>query len=274
MRQALQTQVALDLGGNFLRREQAQPGSRQFDAQRQALHQAADAGDRRRLLLVSWGRPPVGALAGSNFVEQQHRAVAFRRRGRLPLVRPIRREAQARKRQPALAGQVEPLARGDQQCDSWGARLDRLQLCSRRQQVLEIIQHQQHFLIAQIIQELRQGVLAPVKSETDGIGDSRRQKLGGSHARQGDKERSMPPQPGLLDACLDGQAGLADATWAGEGEQMAAWIIQRRLHLGQFNLAPDQRRGRHRKSGRLQVGDSGRFRLQAASAEQLAVQVT
>jgi hypothetical protein len=122
-----------------LRRQQLDPRRRQLDRQRQPVQPRAQLGHRRRAGVgdreVRAGRP--GALD-----EQRHRLVL---RQRLEVRQALGvRQLQRRDRELVLAGEVERRATGHQQLHG---RAVRQQLGRQRrggQDLLEVVQYQQH----------------------------------------------------------------------------------------------------------------------------------
>lgn len=225
------------------RGQHAQPRSRQFERQRQAVEAATEGRD-------------VGGVAGRDRergVARRHapHEEGDRRRARDGVRRGIvRREGERGHRVRPLAAQPERRPACHQHGQLRAGVQQRRERPRRRQEVLEIIEAEEERPPAQ---RPAQAPLAHPQRPRD-----RRQELGrvgeGGQRHERDAVRVVRGQRGG-----DGQreAGLADAARPGDGQQPRSPPAYRRDERGDIVRAPDQRRGGARQRRDEQGGARG-----------------
>ena len=269
-----QRQAALQAGQERRRRQEPAPGGGQLDRQRQAVEPPADRFHRRRVRLVQResGAHRLGALG-----EQAHGVGAERvvlvlegwsRRDGALRVGPGR-YPQRRHLEGVLCGEPQHRPAGDQHGEARAGRQQVRQRQRGRQHVLEVVQHQQQALGAEEVSQQRQG--RPIA----GAGEAQRRRQGGEHQRriferrQGDEDRAVAEGGEQARRRPEGQAGLAHAARAGEGEQAHAPARQPVADRRHLPLPADEgrRRDRQRPDRRARPGTgAGGQRPRAAAA--------
>ena len=171
-----------------------------------------------------------------------------------------RRHIQPFERDEPLVEQVEPRARGHQQLEARrrGQHLQEQVYAVR--QVLEVVQDQEHLLVAQEIQQPRlcwESVLRRCIERTqDGVGD----ELGVGDGGQGDEVHAVGKMLPLAGDGLERQPGLAHAAGSDHGEQPAGRVRQARGDVRELGLPAEEGRVRERQAGtRRRVGQTRRL---------------
>jgi len=93
----------------------------------------------------------------------------------------------------------------------------------------------------QVLEELRPGLAALVEGEADGLGHGGDDGLGRADAGEADLEDAVLVVGEAFGGGLEGQAGLADAAGADEGQEAAGGVMQAVADEGKVGLAPDKR---------------------------------
>ncbi len=217
-----------DLG----RSEHLGPGRGQEEGQRHAARQAADAG---HVLLLA-GQDKAGAGPPRRGQEQVHGVV-------LPLcdlVGLLFGAGQAADGEEMLTLQAQPGAGGDQDRHARGGLEDVDHDVDTVEEVLVVVDEEQHPLPAQVMEELLPGLAALVEGEADGLGHGGDDGLGRAGAGEADLEDAVLVVGKAGGGRLEGQAGLADAALADEGQEAAGGVAQTVADEGQLGFAPDK----------------------------------
>jgi len=229
-------QPAFNLRRDLVARQNRRPGRRQLDPQRHPLHHAADGGRRSFLLIQQHEADPRLASA---LHKKLHRRVRLR----------LRAITRGRHGQPLndkhpFALQIQPLARGDEQLHPGRARQDLGQQADavRLQQMLNVIQHEQHLPVAQMLDQLIVRVSLALKRQPQAAGNGRNKKGRRRKRRQRHKADAIRKAAPVHRRRLDRQTRLADAPCADQREQPAQRVVQQPAQCCQFRLSPQQRR--------------------------------
>jgi hypothetical protein len=110
--------------------------------------------------------------------------------------------------------------------------------------VLQVIQHQQQILLAQVTQDLLLRVLATLERIIKGVCQSGQQKLDRTDWRQRYKIDPVGKGTDLPLCCLQRQAGLANAAGADQGQQSPVWVCQQLGQIFQFLFPTNKGSGR------------------------------
>ena len=247
-RAAQHIQTVLNLILQFAQRQRARPARGQFDSQRHPLQQPADGGDSG-CIFVSQSRCRIRNVVGTqpaHAVEKQQRGiVGFQvwhriRVGRRQARRRSRRRGQSLQRRQPLLPHVEPLARGHQQLEvRRGAQQLRQQVDSV-EQMLQIVQHQQHLLRAQKIAQTATWISRAQFGRVQAARDGGRQQTGRFHRRQVYEMDAVAEVGCLRRGRLDRQPRFAGAARPYDCEQTAIRVRQARGHLIHLPSPPDE----------------------------------
>ncbi len=221
-----------------LGREDLQPGGRQLDREGQAVEPGADGGDRSRVLRRHGERRAHLARA---IDEERHAldAAELLRRERGVRIR----HGEGRQRVFVLAREVQdlPAGRQDRQLaaghEQAGQERD-------RQQLLEVVQHEQHLPLAGVVDDARFEGFAGDGEQPELAGDNDGHAL--AVPQRGERDDMHAVREVVANGLGGhlGEAGLADAGRAGQGEQAHAGVAQERGHGRDMLLTPDER-GEH-----------------------------
>ena len=158
-----------------------------------------------------------------------------------------------------LTRQVQWLPARRKKLDARGRRDDRGELGRDGDNLLEIIDDDQHRLFS----EIRSQRLAGGCANADGLRDRRRNQRRIGDARKADEERAMRKRIGRFGRNLQGQPRLAASARTRQRQQASARFGERRRNGVHFALASDERsrlRGKTRRAlaCRSQRGEVGR----------------
>ena len=243
-----------------LRTEDACPCGSELDRQWQAVQAGHDLGDRRHGFV---GDREVRAHRHRPLDEQLHRLVARKRlearqAGRI-------RDAQWWDGKLALALEVQDGAAGDEHVEL-RSRAEQLGDERRRTgHLLEVVEHQQHGLVTQVILERLQQRAVRRLADPQGGSDGRRHQALVGDGSQLDEEDAIGVLTQAFGGHLQRQSGLAGATRAGERDQ--AGRVDQLAHRGDLRVPAHEARqlqrqvvgmgvqGADRREVPLQAGD-------------------
>jgi hypothetical protein len=112
--------------------------------------------------------------------------------------------------------------------------------------LLEIVEYQEQLARAEPGSDFRLQIGGD-GLQTQTLGKRHCHDLGGFHRGQRDKTDTISKTAGLAGGCFDGQARLADAAGAEQGQQSTVRVGEQRLDLRQVCAAPDEGRGLSRE---------------------------
>ena len=229
-----QPEAVVQPRGNLFHHEHAHPRRRQLDRQRNAIEPRADLGERRGIRVRDRKR---GLHRARPFREQLHCFILDELVQRWQLTRVGRRQrGHAEKR---LAGNPERLAAAGQNAQLRVGMQQRVgQLGACVDQVLAIIQYQQHILIAQVRGERGEQRPAGLLTHTQHGGDCLRNERRIGQWRQLDQPDSIREPRVHRRRQLQRQAGLAGAAWPSERQQ--AGVSKRGGNRRQLVCAADE----------------------------------
>jgi hypothetical protein len=236
------------LGQSFHHRRRWQdvtPRRGQLNGQRQAVEPHAELSNRARVLVaelesgVAFPRPRD---------EERNRLMADH--VRYPHLGCQPRRCQRRHRHHLFAPNPEGLAAGDEEPrvssnPPHGARLEQVtDDRSRREQVLEIVEHEHHRVCRQTRRQTRLEAIGQRRRcslpHTDGGGDGGQREQRVSDGCKVDKDDFGGGARGEAPRRLDGEPGLADTRWSGQCQQSVAGVMQRLEDCGQLRFASDE----------------------------------
>jgi hypothetical protein len=170
-----------------------------------------------------------------------------------------------------LAPQRQHHAGGDQHLQLGSRGEELLQQRCRLRHLLEVVDHQQELLVAQaLLHRLQDGASARL-GDGKGPGHRRGDQGGIGHRRQVREEGAILERGEELGRDLEGQAGLAGATRAGQGEQPG--LLQQRPDLGDLLLPADEGGELHREVAGPGVQRPRRREVGREALDQQLVQV-
>jgi hypothetical protein len=114
----------------------------------------------------------------------------------------------------------------------------------RLHDLLEVVQHQQELLLAEVALELHYDLLVPRHLYPEGGCDPCSHELRRAERSEIDEPHAVGKFVKQLSRDLERQAGLADATRTGQGHQAHRGLAQLLPDCCDLLLAPDQGRGR------------------------------
>src|SRR5262249_1130984 len=122
-------------------------------------------------------------------------------------------------------------------------------LVGAAQHVFDVVEHEQQLLLTQVVDDLLAGrtyvLLAGVERKVQRSGERGHNLLRRPERRQRDEvhpsRRAFGREQRL--GQRDGEAGLAYAAGAGDGDQPGVWLVQPPCQVGQLARATDERRG-------------------------------
>jgi hypothetical protein len=171
---------------------------------------------------------------------------------------------------------VQRLAAGGEDRDVRALPQQRLrQARARAEEVLAVVEHEQHLALGEVARERRLGRVARVEVDAQRVGRGLADQAGVADARQFDRPR--PVGVALRAACgqLEGEARLAAAPRAGERDKAAA--VEQVVELVELAEAPDEARRLPRQVVSVAARRTRRFRGCGGSGrafcEELAVEL-
>jgi hypothetical protein len=173
--------------------------------------------------------------------EQLHRRILGERLHRQPLFRV--RQGQRRHRELLLAPQPQHRPARDQHLEARGSRQQLGHDRGSLQDLLEVVQHQQELLLIQVALQVLQRWGAPRLLQAQGVGDR-----GGDQTRIGEgsqihEEHAFRELLHHVGSELEGEAGLAGAAGAREGEEAHLLPVEQPSGGSQLVFAADEGRG-------------------------------
>ena len=247
-----QLERAFEAGEHCTRRHQPDSSGRELDRQRQAVEPRADLGDRR----------PVACIEGEARLGRPDPLdkELLRRRQRLVGVRIVHLHGERRDGQLALAIEAQRRAAGDHGAQ---ARCRRQQVGDQRrgvEHVLEVVEHEEHLAIGEVVAEDRRVAAAGLLAQGEGAGDGGGDEVGFPRGGQEHREGAIGLIRQQVRRKAHREARLARASGSGEGEQPGPVLGQDRPGGGQLALAADQlgrlgRQIRRARADRAQRGE-------------------
>ena len=153
-------------------------------------------------------------------------------------------------RELPFRGEVQPLAARHEQPDP-RAGAERLgEVEARREHLLAVVDDEQHLLVDQRVDHPRGDAAAGCVRQPQRARDLAEDKAGVLHGSQVDEDDAVGEPRRRLGGHGEGEAGLADAGWAGEGEQPRVGIGERRHERREFRVPTDQGERRARQATR------------------------
>jgi len=121
---------------------------------------------------------------------------------------------------------------------------------SRRQKLLEVVEHEQHALAAQVL-GYRRGELAVTLLHTERLGDRRNEQLVARDRSKVDEERTVGKLRLERRGNGERQSRFARSARAGQGREAHVFLAEEPRDRRHFEVAPDQRgeRDRERRLG-------------------------
>lgn len=238
MRGDEEVKAGRDLRGDLFAGHGAQPACGEFERQRHPFDHPADGGDGGGVFC----KGEVGLHLFSPLDEQLDGAEPGRRLGGS-------RDGEGKtvQRERPFFVEVEAFARGDQQLDGRRCLKDFSEEGSTVEEVFEVIQQQQDMFVAQEADDLYLNGFGGHERQIKRGGGGGGNLIGQGDRRKRDEVDAMREVGQLVRGSLNSKAGFADATRAGEGEQAAGRVSQKRSDLGEFVAAPDEGRGLKRE---------------------------
>ncbi len=235
-RRGEQIQALAEASQDRVRREQLDAGRGELDGEWQAVEATADVEDGRG---IGVGQPEVGSDGHRALHEQRHALRARQRFGRDP--------ARAQVGQPERRDRVFLLARDVQDSpaadDDLRARADAQDVSHERRRgnhLLEVVEDEQHGVLADEIQEpLERRALAGFQ-EADRGDDGRGDELRLGHRIERDEEHAIGELLGDLGGDLEAESGLAGA--AGSGQRQESRSFEEGPGGLDLAIAPDEAR--------------------------------
>ncbi len=222
-------------------REQAQPGCRQFDRQRQTIQTGADLGNRGGIPRVQ-GKGGVGGLSAHG--EERDRLVANNVRQRLV---PGFRQRQRRYRGILLTRHPEHCPAGHE-CLQARARAQEVGDVWRGfDDLLEIVEDEEQVFRPQRGGELFRRRPVGEFAQAQGVGDRRDDEVGIADRREGDKHGAVGEYYFQLGSGLDGEARLADAAGTGQRDEPDLGATQEIANGNDLLFPANERRERERQ---------------------------
>jgi hypothetical protein len=232
--------------------EHPRPWRSQLDRQRQAIQAMANAGDGG------------GALAGQGegcICRPRARDEERHRRDRLQLPDVGNaghiRQRQRRNGDRPLTAHVQPLPASDEHVQLWKRCQQFGDQQSGGDEVLEVVEHvQQRLAVQRLAPALAQWPLTHVL-DANGAGHDRADQLDVPHRRQrnkGDARGEVGNEPG---GDVEGQARLADASGAAQGDETHVWAAEESADRLDFASASDQGGQRNRQRSRQELTTTG-----------------
>ena len=139
--------------------------------------------------------------------------------------------------------QVETLAGGDQDLHLGRGLQDFIEQPGARQQVFEVVHHQQQALVLQEIEHLLARVPVTLEVQSHGCRQGWQDSIRVCDRRQGHEEGAVRAGGQALPGGFQGQAGFAHPAHAQDGHQARLGIVQQARKFGQFGLAAYERSG-------------------------------
>ena len=241
-----QVEVAVDLGSDFGWRQGAHPAGRKLDRQRHAIQLPADPRHRRAVLTGQRKRCHVALCPldkqahGVGFIDTGA-VVGFGHRQPAQLHHPFVVQPQPF----ARCHQQPQLGRAIQQVQQQGSELFAILL---RQQVLGVVEHQQHCAPIQRFDHLICHWPRTMQGNAKRVGNCQRHVFGLADRGQANKRHAIAVGRvvgGKGRAHLQGQAGLADPARAKQRHQAVAVCAEVR-HQGVVFACPPDQLGRRR----------------------------
>ena len=228
-----QLEAVLQAAVDLRHRHRAQPRRGQFERQRDAFQACHQFGHRRGLGL---GELEVGPLLLRALDEQAHRGRARERRHAVG----SRGHGQRQDRVAVLAGHAQRhAARGDDRHPRCGLEDGVDQRRRRLEQVLAVVDHQQHALVFQLLRHRLQQRPARLFAHAQHLRGLGRHERAVAQRREVDEPDAVGKLAGHLGRHLQAQPRLAQPAHAQQGDQ--ARRPQRRLQLVEFTVTAQER---------------------------------
>ncbi len=230
------------------RGEDVQPRRRQLEGEGETVQATADAGHGGDVLRRAQG-------VDTRFVPPLHEQVdrgvgesgdAIEDRIRL-------RDGQGRDRDDVLAAQPQPGAAGDQRLEAGAGAQQIGQVCARGENLLEVVQDQQHLAVAQRGLQGRQRWLTARVAQAECGGDGGHDQIGIGDGRQ--PHQAHPVGERIRHRRADGQGEARLANTAGTGQRHQAYGVapQQVPHGRDVTVPADEgREWRWQRCGRRQ----------------------
>ena len=229
-----------------LRAQEAKAGRRELDRQRQAVEPCRDLGDGRGVLV---GDLEVRAGRDGSLDEQADRGVLRQRGNPQPLVNAGQLEGWHRKLLLATDPQDGP--GGDDDLERLGPAEQLGNRGRGRQQLLEVVEHEQRPAGAQRLDEALERRPSAGKRHPDRLRDGRRQQHRLRYRRERHEVHPVGKSVRDVGRELQGHPGLAGSARAGQRQQPRP--IQQADRLRDDRLAPDEARDLHGQVVRRRV---------------------
>jgi hypothetical protein len=231
-------------GQQRARRQQANPRRRQLDGQRQPVEAGADGGHGRR---VGLGEAEIRARRPGAFGEQADRLISCqllrqRQAGGI-------RKRERRHREGLLAVEVEDGPARDEHREVGRGGEQVADQRGGRQHLLEVVEDQQQGPPAKVpLHALGHRPVARL-AHAEGLRDRRGDEVGVADRSEGDEGDTGDEVRGEGLGHPQGQARLADAAGAGQGQEADAVVTEQGADRGGLAFPPDQRRQRNGEVG-------------------------
>ena len=156
--------------------------------------------------------------------------------------------------------QVQPYPGRDDQLDPRRLLQDIGQHGCRLDNLLKVVQHQQHGLFAEQVEQLRFRLCPALENQPQGVGDCRNEQICRLDGRELHQVHTVGKGAQDLIRYVQRQACLADPAGAGQRDQPARRLVQEQsLELGDLGQAVDKGRARRGQGAPLDDGQRGRF---------------
>jgi len=160
-----EVQAALDFSRYLLAAQEGRPGRGQLNTQRHPIHHSADLSRRGQFVSL---QDDLRAGAAGALVEETDGIVVV---GAVELVG--WGDGQALGDEDVFALQVEPLPGGGQELDAWCVRQHLAEQAGAGQQMLQVVQHQQHLHAGQMAEQLQPQLCLAAQCQAHGLSDGR-----------------------------------------------------------------------------------------------------
>ena len=146
----------------------------------------------------------------------------------------------------ALGGQPQRRAARGQDPHAWGRGEEVADEGCSGEDLLEVVQHEQHPPLAQMLDHAL-GQVPLALAHVERLGDRRHQELRARDRREADEQRTVAELGLELVRDRQPDSRLARASRAGEGDEPRALVAEQRADCRELEPAADERRGGHRQ---------------------------
>ena len=224
---------------DLARREQLRARRGQLDCERQSVELPADASNlgcagrvelELRVDRLRAGREEAHYIGLDERLERKVGAGDLERRNRVLALGGQPQRRAARGQDPDARGRGEQVA--DEGCSG--------------EDLLEVVQHEQHPPLAQMLDHAL-GQVPLALAHVERLGDRRHEQLRARDRREADEQRAVAELGLELVRDRQPDSRLARASRAGEGDEPRALVAEQRADRRELEPAADERRGGHRQ---------------------------